>query len=110
MKASEFTEKAMQMAREQREQEAVAYASEHDASDYIPEPKKHSVNLYLSENDLKQLNRLMDLGISKSREAITRCKRFPTDSLRSKETIERHEGIIEHIESLRNHLTEESQW
>lgn len=100
----------MQMAREKREREAAAYETSTDALDYTPEPKKHSVNLYLSEDDIKQLYRLMDLGISKSREAITRCKRFPTDSIRSQETIERHEGIIEHIESLRSHLTEESQW
>ena len=74
------------------------------------EPRKYSVNLYISDEDLNQLYRLMNLGVSKSKEAITRAKRFPTQSLRSKMTIERHEETIQHIETLRRHLTDECQW
>ena len=104
---SEFTKKAMQMAREQEYNER----ERADSGNYFSEqPQKHTVHLYLSDDELKQLFRLMDLGVSKSREAITRCERFPTDSIRSSCTIERHEKTIEHIEALRIHLAEESQW
>ena len=101
---SEFTKKAMQQARDLMQQE------EDSEPEIERETKRHSVKLYLSEADLKLLYRLLDLGLSKSREAITRCKRFPTDSIRSRMTIERHEGIIDHIDTLRDHITEESQW
>lgn len=97
------------MAREQDERERIADAhSSHTA--FEREEEKHTVHLFLSDSDLKQLYRLMDLGISKSREAITRCQRFPTDSIRSSMTIERHEKTIDHIEQLRSHLNEEAQW
>jgi hypothetical protein len=104
--ASEFTQKAIQMAREKMRNEDIGEL-------VYDEPAKetaHVVHLTLTESDIAQLYRLMDLGVSKSREAITRCRRFPTDNIKSSLTIKKHEALIEHIEALRYHLTEEAQW
>ncbi len=102
---SDFTKKAMEMAREQ------IYQEDNSVPDKpTREPDRHNVNLYLSDEDMQLLYRLLDLGISKSKEAITRAQRFPSETIRSSMTIERHEAIIDHIETLRSHITENAQW
>ncbi len=103
---SEFTKKAIEMAREQSYNESIGER----VYDAPAKETSHVVHLTLTESDIAQLYRLMDLGVSKSREAITRCQRFPTENIKSSMTIKKHEAIIEHIEALRYHLTEEAQW
>lgn len=103
---SEFTKKAIEMAREQSYNESIGER----ITDAEPTQEAHVAHLMLTQRDIEQLYRLMDLGISKSREAITRCRRFPTDTIRSSMTIKRHESLIDHIEALRSHLAEETQW
>lgn len=98
----------MAMSREKQERELA------DSGNYFeyskPAERKHAVHLNLGESDLALLYRLMDLGVSKSKEAITRAKNFPSDSNASQMTIEKHTAIIDKIETLRSHLCEESQW
>lgn len=72
--------------------------------------EKHPVTLDLSDSNVKLLNRLMDLGVAKSNEIITRSTKYPSETIKSKETIKKHEIVIGEIEELRNHLNENTQW
>jgi hypothetical protein len=102
---SEFTQEAIRLARESSRNQQFERVVDSE-----PTAEAHVAHLTLNQRDIEQLYRLMDLGVSKSREAITRCRRFPTDTIRSSMTIKRHESIIDHIEGLRSHLAEETQW
>jgi hypothetical protein len=70
--------------------------------------EKHTVHLELDEEDLQLLFNLMQLGEKQSQSIIKRSKNFPSETILSKITIEKHENIIYHIDYLRNHLAENS--
>lgn len=70
--------------------------------------EKHPVRLELSEEDLELLYSLLESGIAKSKAIIDRSRNYPSETIRSSMTIKKHEGIIQHIEELRDHIVENS--
>jgi hypothetical protein len=72
--------------------------------------QSHTVTLELDDEDLKLIYRALSLAESKSNEAITRATRFPSETVASRETKRKHREILEHIDFLRNHIAENSQW
>lgn len=70
--------------------------------------EKHTVHLELDEQDLQLLYNLMQLGEAQSKSIIKRSKNFPSETVRSSETIQKHQRILNHIDELRNHLVENS--
>jgi hypothetical protein len=72
--------------------------------------QSHTVTLELDDEELKLLYRALSLAASKSKEAITRANRFPSETVASSETKRKHRIILENIQSLVNHIAENSQW
>lgn len=70
--------------------------------------EKHSVHLELDESDLELLYEMMELAESNSKSIIKRSKNFPSETIKSRVTIQKHEEKLSHIEQLRNHLAENS--
>jgi hypothetical protein len=100
--ASEFTQKAIERARNDN------FHGRDEHSSPIEKEDKRTLNVRLSERELGYIYEALDSLETKSKSIIKRAKNFPTDTIRSSQTIEKHENIITTINSIRSEFVEAS--
>ncbi len=97
--ASEFTKKAIEMARSQ-ERNSTDYSSP------IERDHPRTIKLRLTEKNISLLLDGLDALEIKSKAIIKRAKKFPSETIKSSVTIENHESIIENIFNARSAFSE----
>lgn len=100
--ASEFTKKAIEQARLHN-----FYGRDEHVSP-IEKEDKRTLNVRLSETELGYVFEALDSLETKSKSIIKRAMNFPTETIRSSQTIEKHQIIIDTINSIKSEFVEAS--
>ena len=91
--ASEFTKKAIELARESEYMNKdVSFSNEPVKTEF-----KRSITIRLTQTEIDLIIMGLDALEIKSKQIIKRAKNFPSETIKSSVTIEKHESIIEDI-------------
>lgn len=71
---------------------------------------KYELNLFLTSAQLDLLNSALDSKIAVSNQIITRAKLYPSETIKSKIIIQKHNDLIFDLVELKNHISENSQF
>ncbi|OFY87872.1 MAG: hypothetical protein A3F72_03090 [Bacteroidetes bacterium RIFCSPLOWO2_12_FULL_35_15] len=88
---SDFTKKAMELAR-QKEYSSGIYSSP------IERENDRSINLRLTATDEKLIIEGLEALRIKSKAIVLRAKNFPSETIKSSMTIEKHEDLLDQID------------